>query len=300
MKKMGIWRKKIAVLASTIMFICTLPSQVYANNIQLNTKNNDLNIDELASMSGADCIDELEKYGLVLSEVYVNNPSLAEKSVEVILDDIIDGRIQNGVVPYNYTELVELASQVENIVETYAASYTLKNSTVIGSWDNAYEKYNCYGFAIDKTMLVNPGYYCNKNFDMTMSISSMADLVIKDLDKLGYYASKSTTKPTSLANYERLICIRKGSVDYHFMKGNTINYWTHKPGKTNPLKWSSTNPASSIWTNESSYKNICYAGTTTYNSSIIYIKYFAKNSSGGPAISSLKDYNVLENTLVAK
>lgn len=81
MKKMGIWRKKIAVLASTIMFICTLPSQVYANNIQLNTKNNDLNIDELASMSGADCIDELEKYGLVLSEVYVNNPSLAEKSV---------------------------------------------------------------------------------------------------------------------------------------------------------------------------------------------------------------------------
>ena len=140
MKKMGIWRKKIAVLASTIMFICTLPSQVYANNIQLNTKNNDLNIDELASMSGADCIDELEKYGLVLSEVYVNNPSLAEKSVEVILDDIINGRIQNGVVPYNYTELVELASQVENIVETYAASYTLKNSTVIGSWDNAYEK----------------------------------------------------------------------------------------------------------------------------------------------------------------
>ena len=84
------------------------------------------------------------------------------------------------------------------------------------------------------------------------------------------------------------------------MKGNTINYWTHKPGKTNLLKWSSTNPASSIWTNESSYKNICYAGTTTYNSSIIYIKYFAKNSSGGPAISSLKDYNVLENTLVAK
>ena len=79
MKKMEILGKKIAVLASAIMFICTLPSQVYANNIQLNTKNNYLNVDELASMSGADCIDELEKYGLVLPEVYAHNPSLAEK-----------------------------------------------------------------------------------------------------------------------------------------------------------------------------------------------------------------------------
>lgn len=165
--------------------------------------------------------------------------------------------------------------------KSVTASYTLVNSTVIGSWSNTYTEYNCYGFSIGNHVYKDPGYHSNQSFSMSLPIASMADLVIADLNALGYWALKTTTKPSSLNSYEKVVAIRKGSDDYHFMKGDTSgNDWTHKPGGTNPLRWNYSSPGATIWTNEYSYFNISSPGTLTYNSTIYYIKYWLKNGPG--------------------
>lgn len=249
-----------------------------------------LSIYELDSKSGGECIQILEQYGLDLPEVYQNNTELAENSIKTIITDLNNGNLQNNAIPYNYTELADLAEQVMAIAETHDAvyaSYTLKNSTVIGSWSDSYLNYNCYGYALDKVgYRVNPGYFSGNSFSMNMSISAMADLVVEDLDSLGYYAVKTTTKPSNLASYYNVICIRKGSNDYHLMKANTaLDRWMHKPGITNPLLWNYTSPAATTWTDEYSSRNVCYAASTTYNSTIYYIKFWSK-SGPGPSITS--------------
>ena len=64
----------------------------------------------------------------------------------------------------------------------------------------------------------------------------MALHIVDDLNALGYSAY-TTTKPTVLTSREKIVCIRKGTIDYHVMKGiNGVNVWRHKPGETNPLQ----------------------------------------------------------------
>ena len=246
----------------------------------------DLSIKELNQKSGTECLQILEEHGLVLSETYKNDTKLAEESVKMIINDLNNGLLINGAIPYNYTELVQLAKQIMSIAETHDARYTLQNSNVLGSWNDSYLNYNCYGYATGQiTNFVNPGYYSNKSFSMNLSIAAMADLVINDLNSLGYNAYKTLTKPTSLSSWERVICIRKGTRDYHFMKGNSTTYWTHKPGLSNPLSWKYNTPSYTIWTNEYSFRNTSYSSTTTYDSSIYYIIYWTKGT--GPDISSV-------------
>lgn len=288
--KLLIYKRSKSVLgilmALIIMCLWILPMNAYAQEDVQKQKLSELSVEKLDEKTGSECIKILESHGLCLPEVYKNDKKLAENSIKVIIKDLNNGTLSSGVIPYNYTELVELANQVIELAETYDAKYALKNSTVVGSWKDSYEKYNCYGYAIGQTSrFVNPGYYSGNNFSMGLSISAMADLVIKDLDKLGYYAVKTTTKPSAVASWEKVICIRKGNADYHFMKGSSPTYWLHKPGQTNLLKWNYTSPGTAIWTNEYSYKNVSYASTTTYNSTIYYIKYWVKGT--GPDISSI-------------
>ena len=276
----------IILLGTTIVFPLKAQAQEVSNEGVYPYDYTDLSIEELNEKSGKECIQILEGYGLVLSETYEKDEQLAEESIKTIIKDLNSGLLVDGAIPYNYTELVQLAEQVISIAETYDARYTLQNSNVLGSWSDSYLNYNCYGYAIGQTSkFVNPGYYSNSSFSMNLSISAMADLVVKDLDKLGYNAYKTTTKPSSLSSWEKVICIRKGSSDYHFMKGNSTTYWTHKPGNTNPLSWKYSTPSYTTWTNEYSYKNVAGSATTTYNSSIYYIRYWAKGT--GPSISSI-------------
>lgn len=56
-----------------------------------------------------------------------------------------------------------------------------------------------------------------------MSVSDMADIVLDDLNALGYWGYKTNTKPTSLPDqYFKVICLRKNNsnIDYHFMSEN--------------------------------------------------------------------------------
>lgn len=258
--------------------------------------NEPLSLDTLSSKTGVECIEVLENYGLELPEVYREDKELAAISVKTIISDLDSGVLSNEAIPYNYTELVKLAWQIRSIVEeydpTYKAAY-LQDSTVIGSWNNSYLNYNCYGYALERSnSFVNPGAFSNQSFSMGLSISAMADLVRDDLNSLGFYSTKSSTKPSSLASYvDGLICIRKGNADFHFMRGtNSTTYWTHKPGNTNPLKWNYSSPGAKIWTNEAVFQNNYIPSTTTYTSEIYYIQYWSK-SGPGPSIQRISGEN---------
>lgn len=251
---------------------------------QVNADNNPVSIDKLAQLSSENLLDTLLDNGLILPEA-LERDEYTENAVKTIVADIQRGVTSADVIPYNYTELAELAKRVMDVSEpnniSVLASYTLSNSTVIGSWSSSYTGYNCYGYSIGNHVFQNPGYHSNQSFSMGLTIADMADLVVDDLNVLGYWAFKTTTKPSSLASYEKIVAIRKGSQDYHFMKGDTSgNDWRHKPGGTNPLKWKYTSPGHTIWTNEYSAYNVSNPGDITYNSSIYYIKYWLKNGPG--------------------
>ena len=100
-------------------------------------------------------------------------------------------------------------------------SYTLQDSTPIGSWSNNYLNYNCYAYALGITSGVQPGHYSGEPFALTMPVSDMADVVLADPEALGYWGYTSSTKPAALLDpYFKVIAIRKAvtNEDYHFMK----------------------------------------------------------------------------------
>lgn len=262
-------------LALIILFISFIPTT------QASADSNPVAIEKLTHLSGEELLDTLLDSGLVLPEAFEQD-EYTVNAVKTIVADIQRGVTTAERIPYNYTELAELAKRILDMFSqdniSALANYTLKDSTVIGTWSNSYTGYNCYGYAIGVHVFQNPGYHSKQRFSMNLSIASMADLVVDDLEALGYWGYKTATKPSSLANYQRVVAIRKGSIDYHFMKGTTTaSDWTHKPGGTNPLRWNYSSPGYKIWTNEYSYNNVSYQGDTTYNSSIYYIIYWPKN-----------------------
>ena len=232
----------------------------------------------VSTMSEEECLSFIKEKGINIPKDYQDDGELIKKL-------IIDAQtLPEGCYPYNNTELVKLAKDIRRVVNqtegVRASSYQLQDSTVWGSWSDSYLDYNCYGFAINRTSdFVNPGYYSNQSFSRSLSIDDMASLVIDDLDKLGYWSYSTNRKPTesSLATYERAICIRKGSKDYHFMKlmGST---WRHKPGNTAILSYNYSNPdIKASWSNELSFRGVAYAPTIWYDSSVKYIIYWSKD-----------------------
>lgn len=279
--------KKIVSVVWAIILVISF------SNLTLMAKEDSLSFVELEEKEGVEILAELENAGLKLPEAYQQDRILAASSVKMILSDMKAGKL-NDIIPYNYTELVELAKEVGHIANDYGKTFVarasaLQDSTLYGTWSDSYLNYNCYGHAIGKHVFKNPGYYSGQKFSMSLSIQSMAKLVVDDLASLGYTSYYKTTKPSTLKSYEKVIAIRKGTADYHFMKGQTTTNWTHKPGNTNILKWNYTSPNQKIWTNECVFKGTYYSSDTTYNSTIYYIIYWPKDVGPQPDSISLED-----------
>ncbi|CAM4393542.1 hypothetical protein [Paenibacillus typhae] len=246
-------------------------------------------LEKLTQLSGDDLLDTLLENGLQLPEG-LEKDEYTRNAVKDVVTDIERGITTAEHIPYNYTKLAELAENILKIsgepgvsARSFAAlaSYSLQDSTVIGAWSDSYRYYNCYGYAIGNQVFKDPGYHSGKSFSISMGVSEIADLTVSDLDALGYWGYKTTTKPASLAYYQRVVAVRKGSNDYHFMKGDTSGSdWTHKPAGNSPMRWNFTSPGYKVWTNESSYQNVNYAATTSYTSAIYYVIYWAKNGPG--------------------
>ena len=195
---------------------------------------------------------------------------------------------------YNYFVTQEFVQDIQSVInDTYitdngnqvltatTSSYTLQDSTVYS--DTNVEYYNCYAYSIGRTeypyeydteFQYQPGDFSNTEFNINMSISTIAQIVKADLNTLGYYdVLVSSVKPEVDSN-ANLICVRKCTYDYHFMKYDGGD-WYHKPGRTAILKYK-YEPDHSVWTNEGYHNGVTYAPTITYNSDIYYIRYYTE------------------------
>jgi len=249
----------------------------------------------ILNMESSELLDALLDRGLVLPKDYDSSRDLAEHFVYKYTSMIINGKINPCIQVFNAKQsnqmLNNLAITLDSMSvfklerEPYFSRYTLKHSTPIGPWDMKYKEYNCYAYSLGKTSGLQPGEISNTYFSILMPISKMADVVLKDLDSLGYNGYKTTTKPTSFPDkWFKVICMRKdtGNEDFHFMKTNgSLNSWAHKPGCTLPLSWNYSSPGYTIWSNEHAYDvNTTYQPTVTYESDIYYIIYKGKNDPG--------------------
>lgn len=271
---------------------------------------------ELCRMPAMECLEVLQSYGLKVPVEFFSISSLeyAASFAQTALEKCLAGDFDT----YNYGAFcnVELSMRVQFLAMKYdpevARLYKekviypneeqdgagrmaiadlqrdasgLKDSTATGSWQSAYANYNCYAYAVGSTLSATPGEYSGLSPNLG-SVSSIADAVVEDLDTFGYWAYDTTSRPTSLKSWERVMCVRTGSGDYHFMKSTDASSWFHKPGASVPLRWNYTSPAYKSWTDEGIFSDGYYPGTHTYNSTIYYIIYWAKGGPG-PDINSL-------------
>lgn len=231
---------------------------------------------------------------------------------------------------FNYDEMLNFANEIKDNVVYYlnnkntslslSSSYSLKYNTVKdlngnwvtqgGAWNDKWENYNCYAYAINR--IEQPQFYSSGNyiqyqpgdmsgngsFDTTNSILQLANVVKADLIKMGYAnISLSTTIP-DITNNQELICIRMSKYDYHFMKYDlSTNSWYHKPGSTAVLKYNSTPNNSEKWYGEySAYGKegkikINIFTQLYYDSDIYFIKY-DKNKVDISSSASNLSYNL--------
>lgn len=282
--------KKLLSILLLVSLLISFNTSAYA------VDGNDFEISDvsmlLSSMSDGQLLFFIADKGIVIPDDLKNTPELTQFIKSVITQVEIS---PGSPLPYNYTVTRDFAEQIKeavnnyykvNVMDNITSSYTLQDSVVHGSWSESFLNYNCYGYAINTRHFVNPGHYSGRSFSMSMSISQMADNVVSDLDVLGFWAVKTSTRPTSLASWEYAVAIRKGSIDYHLMRFSASN-WLHKPGNTAILRWLSSDPGGKIWTNEHSFRGVSYPSNTTYNSSIVYVRYWRKDGPGPQSLSEI-------------
>lgn len=251
--------------------------------------------DDLLAMNKSELLETLVDNGLILPEDYATHRDLAESFVYEYTPLIIDGTVDADNGKFNYDQSNEMLHNLGSVLAELGfvtsnarlvrSTYTLQNSTAIGSWSNTYTNYNCYAYAIGKTSGLQPGTLSGEYFSVRMSVSSMADVVLADLETEGYWGMKTTTKPTSLPDeYFKVIAIRKDTDnrDYHFMRlySSSLNSWSHKPADTQPLKWNYSSPNAATWTNEYVEYGNAYPATVDYESTIYYILYKHEDDPG--------------------
>ena len=175
----------VSILLSVILF--SSPAMVYAADLQALTK------EEILSMDQSELLSFLQEEGLVLPEDYdVHITEMSEPFVYEYTPLILQGKIDSSVRRFNYEPsnqmlfrlyaVLDRLGLAENQSAVPMDSYTLQDSTPIGSWSNNYLNYNCYAYALGSTAWVQPGDYSGEPFALTMPVSDMADVVLADLE----------------------------------------------------------------------------------------------------------------------
>jgi hypothetical protein len=207
----------------------------------------------------------------------------------------------------NYSITLEFAESIRKVVNEYYGititdiapldSKVLSNSTTdlqdsvpIGAWIDSYEDYNCYAYAIEETAWLDPGFFQHA-IDLagnpslgsyvldTLDPYRLAEYVKDDLLNLDHSRvtiSSADIFTDNLCTNEHVICVRSGSIDYHFMQYSNGN-WLHKPSYTQPLRYKYWPTDGRVWTNEAIYKDNYIEATIEYNSPIVYISYNGHN-----------------------
>lgn len=287
-------RKAIRVMVSSILVAILYLNSVWANEL------NDWTLD-FQNFTVNDVGQFIEQEGIQIPEDIQKVSGYEDIIYSIMMSAYEDPQYQPE---YQYTKMQELAETLTQIVRTSTLAdvfssrkldkakavtavvpvYQLQDSVRYGAWNNSFLDYNCYGFAIDRMLYSNPGFYCHIPIDISKPTSAIAELTLADLRALGYTATYTTTRPASLQSYKYMVALRKSATDYHFMKYSSGS-WLHKPGNTNPLKYKYTPTNSRAWMNEYIYINTPKPPTQYYTDTIYYIIYWFTGGGGTTSIS---------------
>ena len=297
-------RMLCCVLIAVIVF--SLSSSVYASTIT-NTEDPV----PLSHLSDDACIAFLKENGVEIPPLF-DSENMWAGFIRSTIQQVEEN--PNVVFAYGYTVICKFANDIKQAVNEHygvneatvygriaSMNNILVDNTVVGTWDDSYEDYNCYAYAIGDTVGHNPGYYHWVSLDNDpelhvynwyANIYTIATWIESDLECLGYTVnSVTTTMPsTEVDAHNKLICVRKDTdgvflynddngdpvyfYDYHLMKLSTNGSWYHKPGPTNPLQYKYTPNSSVAWVDES-YDGTFYERNTSfdYDSTIYFIEY---------------------------
>lgn len=244
---------------------------------------------EIINLSENQCLEYVKSSGVEIPQEFSGQPDIGN-----FVKSVIETCVANPNVSfhYNYSVTQKFVQDIKSLINKHyipkdsnqvlvasAPSYTLQDSTVYS--DTNVEYYNCYAYSIGRTEYPNeydtafqyqPGDFSNSEFNINMSISTIAQIVKADLNGLGYYDIIVSAFKPEIDSKAKLICVRKGSYDYHFMKYDSGD-WYHKPGRSAILKYK-YEPDHAVWTNESYHNGIVYSPSITYDSEIYYIRYY--------------------------
>lgn len=252
-------------------------------------------IGSFSNKTEKECVEFILDKGITIPEDFIEDSNLGKIVKDIIIEVENDPKVEFF---YNYNVTQKFAEDIKAAVLPYcnlednALNYSMEravvselpNNTMYGEWQDDYGLYNCYAYALndilqDKTCIINPGQISNERFNLNLSIEQMADLVKKDLITLGVNDIYITTeRPTILSVDEKLICMRKGERDYHFMKYHPEgDFWTHKPGGSAILKYNHQPSNDNIWwletINEYGEARVSDNVDNAYTSEIYYIIY---------------------------
>lgn len=237
-----------------------------------------LNQNSAYAIDNVSCVKQVENLGIVI-------PNRIKKSgqAEKICKNMLESAKNNITKTYNNPELARLFNDInkkvniKNKLNTYSLlSYTLQDSTPRSGWDDSYNNYRCYGYAIDHFSEIMPGDISGREYVYTTNVYTVANLVAYDLHAKGYsqvHFYKYSELP-SLSSLDNVICLRisTADLDYHFMDYYESR-WVHKPGHTIPLTWKYSSPNYKVWTNECIGPNGPSIGDITYDTTVLYISY---------------------------
>jgi hypothetical protein len=286
-------KKKIA---SLLVFALLLTLSAAALSI------GEISTPTLSEMSDQELIAFLAANDVSVPQELAENPHFP-----TVLRNLVAAVEENPYTPldYSYTVMQAFAETVQIAVNTYynvpasaspmaltrdfatEAAQLVQSTPLAQNWSTTYNNQNCYGYAIGRTVRVDPGYYYNQtmpdgngfNFTLTLSIDAMASTVAMDLEALGNEVEIHNTRPSysSIDPDETLICIRKdetSNIDYHFMRYSTIDgKWKHKPGSSVPLQYEGTMSNSVDWLHEGIFESGYRSWGFYYDSNIRYIIY---------------------------
>lgn len=268
---------------------------------------------DLLNMDKSELLAALEANGLWLPPDFAaHRTELTEPFMYKYTHMLLEGKAGFNYVSFDYDQsniafenLVNVLVKMGFSFETRATSvhgithasngYSLKNSTAIGTWNNSFANYNCCAYAIGKTTWTRIGEPSGKRdqFSISMPISQMADLIIADLDKMGYSAYKTTGSTPDVCF--KIICVRNGSEDSLLMNQNEL-FRMRKPGISQPLS-DYAFPSAAVLKNERMEYWPDFAPEKRCDSTVYYILYRKKEPRVLQSTEHSFPRSVYENTV---
>ena len=250
----------------------------------------------LSEMSDEECFVFLEKEGVIFPyrETDVEYWGPIVKNMIIAIEKNPEHKFT-----YNFTVMQAVANEIQIVInEFYRYGSSSQNSevvpmygpitgslslsTVVGEWTENYMLYNCYGYAIERGVLKNPGYFSGREMDEMMSIGEIAERVRDDLIALGHTNVQEWNygEARDVCTGAKTIALRvRAGVDYHFMRLNDSDgEWYHKPGQTAILKYNHGSSIVVLWSNECYKRGQYYEADVYYDSTIVYFTYDAEHS----------------------